>query len=88
MPLYMVVLSDPDDAPQIEAVVRESERAKLGPGSWVIYRNQGSAEDVAKALKISDTLAGLVVTMHYYSGFADASLVEKLEALKARKGTT
>ena len=84
--IYAVV----GDADEIREVLtrrlKPQDRCEVRPGSWFVRSRRRTAGELAKRLEIGPKTSGLVITATYYSGYADSSVIEKLEAWEREAG--
>ena len=78
-----LVVADPEFDAELEGAVGNLERHQLRPGVWLIRLERETGSAVSKALGLSNDRPALVTNAKFISGWAETSVIEKMQAWDA-----
>ena len=84
--IYAVVGDAEEIRETLTRRLKTQDRCEVRPGTWFVRSRRPTAWEMARWLGIGPKTGGLVITATYYSGYADSSVIEKLQAWEREAG--
>lgn len=83
MNLY-VVIEDPGSETAVVDTIPAAERCEIRDRVWFVTSSKNTTEELSNHLKLDGTRrSGIIVSARFKAGFADTSVIEKLESWRA-----